>query len=172
MQLTGASEEEAQSIYNANIQDFAASIEEAFSIESDVVSQTIKDRVSQMAVTIYSQTKYQAVDVIRDGDIYTVTVEIEPIDFFGTVQDQFSAAVDAFNTRAKDGEFDESSDAEYEEAYAQAVLDAVESLVSSVSYDSAVQVDITLDYDAENNLYTISDEQMEALDSRVVNMSR
>ena len=109
MQLTGASEEEAQSIYNANIQDFAASIEEAFSIESDVVSQTIKDRVSQMAVTIYSQTKYQAVDVIRDGDIYTVTVEIEPIDFFGTVQDQFSAAVDAFNTRAKDGEFDESA---------------------------------------------------------------
>ena len=101
-----------------------------------------------------------------------MTVEIEPIDFFGTVQDQFSAAVDAFNTRAKDGEFDESSDAEYEEAYAQAVLDAVESLVSSVSYDSAVQVDITLDYDAENNLYTISDEQMEALDSRVVNMSR
>lgn len=172
MQLTGAGEEEAQSIYNANIQDFAVSIEEAFSIESDVVSQTIKDRVSQMAVTIYSQTKYQAVDVIRDGDIYTVTVEIEPIDFFGTVQDQFSAAVDAFNTRAKDGEFDESSDAEYEEAYAQAVLDAVESLVSSVSYDSAVQVDITLDYDAENNLYTISDEQMEALDSRVVNMSR
>ena len=37
---------------------------------------------------------------------------------------------------------------------------------------SKINVDVVLDYDKENNVYVISDERMEALDDKVVNMSR
>ncbi|QNM05593.1 hypothetical protein [Qiania dongpingensis] len=172
IEITGSDQEQAQNIYEANTQDFAVAIEEALSIKADVVSISLTERLVQVAKTIYGQVKYKAVDVVRNGDIYTVTVEIEPVDFFGTVKQPFQSAVDSFNNRAKNGEFDEYSDTEYEEAYGEAVTEALEKSVSTVTYGTKITVDVTLDYDKENNLYVISDEQMEALDGKVVNMSR
>ena len=172
MEITGSAEAEAQKIYEANVQDFALEMEDAFSIKQDVVSVALTERVIGMAKTVYSQAKYQAVDVIRDGDTYTVSVEIEPIDFFGTIKEPFRSAVDAFNLRAKNGEFDNLTNEEYEEAYGEAVVAALEGKLSPVTYASKIKVDITLDYDKDNNVYVISDEQMEGLDDKVVNMSR
>lgn len=172
MEITGSSEEEAVKIYEANVQNYALLMEEALSIKNDVVSKELTERLVAVAKIIYSQVKYEAVDVIRDGDTYTVTIEIEPVSFYGTLQQPFQAAVDDFNSRAKNGEFDKLSDSEYEEEYGKAVTEALEQNVSSMSYNNKIKVDVTLDYDKENNQYIISDEQMEALDSRVVDMSR
>ena len=80
--------------------------------------------------------------------------------------------MDAFNLRAKNGEFDNLTNEEYEEAYGEAVVTALEGKLSPVTYASKIKVDITLDYDKDNNVYVISDEQMEGLDDKVVNMSR
>lgn len=172
MEITGSDELQARNIYEANVQDFALNIEEALSIKTDVVSEALTQRIIEVARTVYGQAKYEAVDVIRDGDTYTITVEIEPIDFFGTMQQPFKNAVDEFNNRAKNGEFDELTDIEYEEAYGEAVAEVLEKNAASMSYGTKIQVDVTLDYDKENNLYVISDEHMEALDGKVVNMLR
>ena len=172
MEVTGATEEEAQQIYELNIQDFTQEIGDALSIKMDVISAELTDRISAMAKTIYSQASYQAVDVIRDGDTYTVTMEIEPVLFFGTLQTDFQSAVNSFNDQAKNGELDDLSEQEYEEAYGEAVISELEGKVSGMTMGSKINVDVVLDYDKENNVYVISDERMEALDDKVVNMSR
>ena len=172
MELTGSSQEDAKKLYDANIQDFALEMEDALSIDQDSVSVALTERMMEVAKNIYSQTKYEAVDVIREEDTYIVTLEIQPIAFFETVEDAFGAAVDDFNERAKNGEFDELSDTQYEEAYGEAVVEALEQNVSTVSYKAATAFDVVLDYDSENNIYAISDEQMETLDSQVVSMAR
>ena len=107
MELTGSSQEDAKKLYDANIQDFALEMEDALSIDQDSVSVALTERMMEVAKNIYSQTKYEAVDVIREEDTYIVTLEIQPIAFFETVEDAFGAAVDDFNERAKNGEFDE-----------------------------------------------------------------
>ena len=172
MEVTGASEEEAKKIYEANVQDYALEIADALSIKQDVVSVALVERLVEVAKTIYSQTKYEAVDVLRDGDTYTVTVEIQPVLFFGSIQTSFQSAVDDFNNRAKNGEFDDLSDTEYEEAYGEAVVSALEQNVSQMTIGSKISVDVVLDYDKENSVYVISDERMESLDDKVVNMAR
>ena len=172
MEITGSTEEDAQKLYTANLQDFALAMEEALSIDQDAVSVALTERMETVAGNIYGQTKYEAVDVIREEDTYIVTLEIQPIEFFETVREPFQSAVDAFNERAKSGEFDEMSDTEYEEAYGEAIVEALEQNVSEMTYGDTVTLDVTLDYDSENNIYAISDEQMEALDGQVVNMAR
>ena len=53
-----------------------------------------------------------------------------------------------------------------------AVANALEAKVKNVSYGSKIKVDVVLDYDKENHVYFISDEQMEGLDDKVVKMVR
>ncbi len=172
MEVTGASLEEAQKIYEANVQEYALEMADALSIKQDVVSVSLVERLIEVAKTIYGQTKYEAVDVLRDGDTYTVTVEIQPVLFFGTLETPFQSAVDDFNNRAKNGEFDNLSDVEYEEAYGEAVVSALEKSVSQMTIGSKISVDVVLDYDKESDVYVISDELMESLDDKVVNMAR
>ena len=79
--------------------------------------------------------------------------------------------MDAFNEQAKNGAFDGHTDQEYEEAYGKAVAAGLELNLGEMVYKNKVTVKVVLDYDKENNIYFISDEQMEALDDQVVNIA-
>ena len=137
-----------------------------------MVTKGVTEQFIVLAGKIYGQVKYQPVDVVREGDIYTVSLEVEPIDFRETVREPFQSAVDTFNEQAKNGDFDGYTDQEYEEAYGQAVAAALGSNVNEMVYQDKTAVKVVLDYDKENNIYFISDEEMEALDNQVVNIAR
>lgn len=171
MEITGSAKEEAERIYEANVQSFALEMAEALSVKTDVVTKGVTERFIDVAGRIYGQVKYRPVDVVREGDTYTVSLVIEPIDFRKTIETPFQSAVDAFNEQAKNGDFDGYTDQEYEEAYGQTVVAALESDVNEMVYKDKTDVKVVLDYDKENNIYFISDEQMEALDDQVVNLS-
>lgn len=172
MEITGSAQAEAERIYQANVQAFALKMEEALSVKTEVVSKGVTERFITVAGNIYGQVKYRAVDVVREGDTYTVSLEVEPVDFRETVREPFQTAVDVFNEQAKNGDFDGYTDQEYEEAYGQAVVAALEGGVKEMVYKEKTTVKVVLDYDKENNIYLISDEQMEALDDKVVNIAR
>lgn len=171
MELTGSAQAEAERIYTANIQSFALEMAEALSVKTDVVTKGVTEQFFVIAENIYGQVKYQPVDVVREGDTYTVSLEVEPIDFRETVREPFQSAVNSFNEQAKCGDFDGYTDQEYEEAYGQAVVAALVD-VNEMVYKDQTAVKVVLDYDKENNIYFISDEQMEALDHQVVNIAR
>ncbi|MCI8464542.1 MAG: hypothetical protein HFI63_01600 [Lachnospiraceae bacterium] len=171
MEITGSAQAEAERIYEANIQNFALEMEEALSVKTDVVSKNVTEQFMEVARKIYGQVKYQAVDVVRNGDTYTVSLEIEPIDFRETVREPFQKAVDTFNEQAKSGAFDGKTDEEYEEAYGKAVAAGLVLYDGEISYGNKITVDVVLDYDKENYVYFISDEQMEALDDDVVSIT-
>ncbi|MCI8275486.1 MAG: hypothetical protein HFI66_07735 [Lachnospiraceae bacterium] len=172
MEITGSAQAEAERIYEANVQTFALEMAEALSVKTDVVTKGVTEQFIVLAGKIYGQVKYQPVDVVREGDIYTVSLEVEPIDFRETVREPFQSAVDTFNEQAKNGDFDGYTDQEYEEAYGQAVAAALGSNVNEMVYQDKTAVKVVLDYDKENNIYFISDEEMEALDNQVVNIAR
>ena len=172
MELTGASEEDAQLIYEANIQELAAQLGEALSMDMDYVSDDIIERLVAMAETLYGYASYEAVDVVRSEDTYTITVEITPVNFWAMVLLPFEEAVDEFNTLATEGEYDDYSNRAYEEAYAEMILDAVEEAVEDVIYGTAAQYDVVLDYNSDANSYDLSDETIALLDAKVLSMSR
>ena len=117
MEITGSDQTEAERIYEANIQNFALDMEAALSVKTDVVTKGVTEQFIVLARDIYSQVKYRAVDVVREGDTYTISLEVEPIDFRETVREPFQTAVDSFNEQARNGDFDGYTDQEYEEAY-------------------------------------------------------
>ncbi len=172
MEITGSDQTEAERIYEANIQNFALDMEAALSVKTDVVTKGVTEQFIVLARDIYSQVKYRAVDVVREGDTYTISLEVEPIDFRETVREPFQTAVDSFNEQARNGDFDGYTDQEYEEAYGKAVAAALGTGVEEMVYKEKTTVKVVLDYDKENNVYLISDEQMEALDDKVVHIAR
>lgn len=172
MEITGSDQTEAERIYEANIQNFALDMEAALSVKTDVVTKGVTEQFIVLARDIYSQVKYRAVDVVREGDTYTISLEVEPIDFRETVREPFQTAVDSFNEQARNGDFDGYMDQEYEEAYGKAVAAALGTGVEEMVYKEKTTVKVVLDYDKENNVYLISDEQMEALDDKVVHIAR
>lgn len=168
MQLTGATADDAAAVYAASTQELALLMEQALSVKKDVVTLALTEQMIALAKQVYSQAQYQAVGVMKENDTYTVSLSITPIDFYGTIETAFEGVVNIWNENAKNGEYDQMTESQYEQAYGEAVVSAIIPTLSNVKYGEKDTVYITLEYDANNDIYFISDEDMQALSQKVV----
>ena len=161
IEITGATEEEAQKIYELNVQGFYSGNRRC-AFHQDGYDQCRSDGTdfSLMAKTVLRAGKLSGGRCASEQWRYVYRYHGRSSRWFSFSEPCrriFSSAVDDFNNRAKNGELDDLSEQEYEEAYGEAVISALEGKTSAMTRGSKINVDVVLDYDKENNVYVISD---------------
>lgn len=93
--LTGASEEDCQSAYEQNLSLSADIFARCFGITN--LTDDLRSEVEDLYREIYARAHYSVVGAVQiDETHYTVTVNVEPMDFFTPVLDGFDDAMAGF----------------------------------------------------------------------------
>lgn len=91
LDLTGASEEDCQSAYEQNLSLSADIFARCFGITN--LTDDLRSEVEDLYREIYARAHYSVVGAVQiDETHYTVTVNVEPMDFFTPVLDGFDDA--------------------------------------------------------------------------------
>ena len=98
LDLTGASEEDCQSAYEQNLSLSADIFARCFGITN--LTDDLRSEVEDLYREIYARAHYSVVGAVQiDETHYTVTVNVEPMDFFTPVLDGFDDAMAGFRAR-------------------------------------------------------------------------
>lgn len=98
LDLTGASEEDCQSAYEQNLSLSADIFARCFGITN--LTDDLRSEVEDLYREIYARAHYSVVGAVQiDETHYTVTVNVEPMDFFTPVLDGFDDAMVGFRAR-------------------------------------------------------------------------
>ncbi len=165
MKITGATQEEAQKVYDDGLNYLADSLMTAYGI-TDVEGSDIKEQFTELAKNIYSHASYEITDVTKTDGIYQVTVTIYPIDILLISYDDVVAYIEDTNERVLAGDYNDYELDEYEIEYAQGIIDILNDALPNVGNGEGVPVTVTiLDND---EYYYISDADFVTLDKTIL----
>ena len=108
---------------------------------------------------------------IRDSDPYLVSVTVYPIDIIQKfLEEDSEALMAAWEERAGTGEFAEMSDAEFEEAWARMIMDALKARVDNIGYlePQTISVQVIKERGEEGEYYIISDSDFQRIDEIMI----
>lgn len=167
MELTEATQEEADAVYQDEITYVAELLCYQFAVESDYVSEETLDGYEALAEDLIGKVKYTVDDAVASGDAYHITVNCEPMNFW---DDAYTAAEEYytgdFGTKYENATTEEELIA-LEEEYAVEVLDILSGYIASTGYGEPVKkiVEITVD---DDGLYGIEDQDWLDIDDLVL----
>lgn len=165
MKITGATQEEAQAVYDDGLSYLAEALMTAYGI-SDVEGSDIKEQFIELARAIYSHASYEVTDVSKTDGVYSVTVTIYPIDILLITYDDVVAYIEDMNQRVTAGEYNDYELDAYETEYAQGIIGILNDALPNIGNGEGVAVTVTiLDND---EYYYISDDDFLALDKAIL----
>lgn len=165
MKITGATQEEAQKVYDDGINYLAEALMTAYGI-NDIEGSTIKSQFVDLAKNIYSHASYEITDVSKADGTYQVTVTIYPIDILVITYDDVVAYIEDMNQRVTAGEYNDYELDAYETEYAQGIIDILNNALPNIGNQEGITVTVTiLDND---EYYYISDADFLALDKAIL----
>ena len=116
---------------------------------------------------IYPHSKYEVGEVTKGSDRIFVSVTIYPIDVIVKAYDNgIEAFTEEFGRRADAGEFDDISDAEREELWADGIISAVEAQLDSVGYLEPVTISAQII--EEDGYYVLSEDDLRRIDELII----
>lgn len=165
MRITGATQEEAQAVYDDGLNYLADALMSAYGV-NDVEGTDIHSQFVELAKEIYSHASYEIQEVTRTDGVYYVTVVIYPIDILRITYEDVVTYIEDMNLRIKAGDYNNYELAEYETEYAQGIIDILQNAIPNISNGDAVTVTVTIL--ANDEYYYISDADYLALDKAIL----
>lgn len=165
MQITGATQEEAQKVYDDGLNYLADALMSAYGV-NEVEGSNIHDQFVELAGEIYSHASYEVQEVTRTDGVYHVTVMIYPIDILKITYEDVIAYIEDINNRVSAGEYNDYELDEYETEYAQGIIDILKNAIPNIGNGEGVAVTVTI-LDNEEYYY-ISDADFLALDKAIL----
>lgn len=163
--ITGASEEDAQKVYDDGLDYLADALMTAYGV-TDVDGSDIKSQFRDLAKEIYSHAKYEITDVSKTDGVYTVTVTIYPIDILQITYDDVVTYIEDMNQKVTAGDYNDYELDAYETEYAQGIIDILNTALPNIGNGEGTTVTVTiLDND---EYYYISDDDFLALDKAIL----
>ncbi|MBR5474455.1 MAG: hypothetical protein IKU83_03485 [Lachnospiraceae bacterium] len=161
MELTGATEDEAQARYENRIIALAEGLAEYFLIETRTAE--VNDRLYAIAEEMYQLTTYKVEAAVLDETtkMYTVNIVVTPMAYLQDVEEPVSDYLDDLNDRMIAREFEDMSDAEYEALYTEGMLEILEEYLPTASYVADETIKVTFQYDEASQTTFISDADLE-----------
>lgn len=161
MELTGATEDEAQARYENRIVALAKGLAEYFLIETRTAE--VNDRLYAIAEEMYQLTTYKVEAAVLDETtkMYTVNIVVTPMAYLQDVEEPVSDYLDDLNDRMIAREFEDMSDAEYEALYTEGMLEILEEYLPTASYVADETIKVTFQYDEASQTTFISDADLE-----------
>lgn len=170
LDLTGASEEDCQSAYEQNLSLSADIFARCFGITN--LTDDLRSEVEDLYREIYARAHYSVVGAVQiDETHYTVTVNVEPMDFFTPVLDGFDDAMAGFRARWIDyvdvSRMTDEQYAAFELDWAQSVLAWCRRNLDGITYLPVQTVEISVTQDGDG-LWSTDADSMQAFDEAVL----
>ncbi len=165
MKASGASQEEADTLYNANVEYLADNIITYYGITL-TDAPDLKDDYLELAKLIYSKCNYTVSKARKDGSVYLVDVTIYPMDLFAQTAPEVSTYVEGFNQRVKEGNYDDYTLTEYETEFSNGMIEILTNGSLNMTYCEPVTITVEIIEDGET--YYISDRDFMRIDAAMI----
>lgn len=168
MKASGASQEEADNLYQANVEYLADNIITYYGITITDAPELREDYI-ELARLIYSKCNYTVSKARPDGSVYLVDVTIYPINLFVQTKDEVAAYVEAFNKDVKNGVYNDYTLSEYETEFSKGMVKILNDGAINMTY--AEPVTITVEIIEDGDKYYISDRDFLRIDAAMIEAS-
>lgn len=167
MTLTGVSQSDAEAVYVANMDYQAHNLMSYYGVK-EVDDGTILSEFYYLAQSIFSNAKYEVTDVIVDEetDSYTLELTVYPLDTLEATHDQVVAYIESFNARVDEGDYNDTTEIEYETEFAEGIIDILKSTVDNPGYMDPVVLEIPIK--PSNDYYYIDDADFLEIDKNIL----
>lgn len=168
MQITGASQQQAEKMAEAHAVNLAEQIAELYAIQLKQIPAEIGERLTEVAYDVYEKSVYTVSDAEKVGEKIYVSISVQPLKFYHGVAAQIEEYIENFNARAKDGEFGHLTESEYENEYAKGVLEILEASTQSIETEDARNYRIRIRYNEETKVSYIAEEDLDAINRLIL----
>lgn len=168
MQITGASQQQAGKMAEAHAVNLAEQMAELYAIQLKQIPAVIGDRLTEVAYDVYEKAVYTVSDAEKVGEKIYVSISVQPLKFYHGVAEQIEAYIENFNARAKDGEFEHLTESEYENEYAEGVLDILEASTENIELEDERTYRIQIRYNEETKVSYIAEEDLDAINRMIL----
>lgn len=159
---TGASEEDANALYDANVDMLARNLLTYYGINiSDVPD--LKQDYLDLARSIYSKVNYSVSKSYKEGSAYYVDVTIYPIDLFNQTADEITSYIEQFDAAVRNGDYNDTSLIDYETSFSNGMVRILNEGCLSMTYAEPVVVTVKIIEDGD--IYYISDSDFRKIDA-------
>lgn len=165
MKASGASQEEADNLYQANVEYLADNIIAYYGITITDAPELREDYI-ELARLIYSKCNYSVSKARKDGSVYLVDVTIYPMDLFAQTSSEVSAYVEGFNQGVKDGIYDDYTLTEYETEFSKGMVEILTNGSLNMTYCEPVTITVEIVLDGDT--YYISDRDFLRIDAAMI----
>ena len=167
MTLTGVSAKDAEAVYVANMDYQAHNLMNYYGIK-EVDDGTILSEFYYLAQSIFANAKYEISDVVhnKDTDSYTVKLTVYPLDTLEVSYDRVVEYIEGFNARVEDGDYNNTTETDYETEFAEGIIEILKNSVNNPGYMDPVTLDIPIK--PSDDYYYINDEDFLTIDRNIL----
>ncbi|MBE5953827.1 MAG: hypothetical protein E7257_06670 [Lachnospiraceae bacterium] len=165
IKASGASQEEADNLYQANLEYLADNIITYYGITITDAPELKQDYI-ELAKLIYSKCNYTVSKARKDGSVYLVDVTIYPMDLFAQTAPEVATYVETFNQGVKDGLYDDYTLTQYETEFSKGMVEILTNGAINMTYCEPVT--ITVEIIEDDNNYYISDRDFLRIDAAMI----
>lgn len=167
MTLTGVSQKDAEAVYVANMDYQAHNLMNYYGVK-EVDDGTILSEFYYLAQSIFSNAKYEVSDVKHDKDTdrYTLEITVYPLDTLEATYDQVVSYIKDFNAKVDDGNYNNTTEVDYETEFAEGIIEILKSTVDNPGYMDPVVLEIPIQ--PSDDYYYISDEDFLKIDKAML----
>lgn len=165
MKASGASQEEADNLYQANVEYLADNIITYYGITITDAPELREDYI-ELARLIYGKCNYSVSKAYKDGSVYLVDITIYPIDLFAQTAPEVSTYVETFNQGVKRGDYNDYTLSEYETEFSNGMIEILTNGSLNMTYCEPVT--ITVEIVVDDDTYYISDRDFMRIDAAMI----
>ena len=165
IKASGATQEEADNLYQANVEYLADNIITYYGITITDAPE-LRDDYIELARLIYSKCNYSVSKARKDGSVYLVDVTIYPMDLFAQTSAEVSAYVETFNQGVKNGTYNDYTLSQYETEFSDGMVDILTNGSLNMTYCEPVT--ITVEIIVDGDTYYISDRDFMRIDAAMI----
>ena len=169
MTLTGVSQKDAEAVYVANMDYQAHNLMNYYGIK-EVDDGTILSEFYYLAQSIFANAKYEVTDVIHDSgsDSYTLQLTVYPLDTLETSYDRVVEYIESFNARVDEGDYNNTTEEEYETEFAEGIIEILKSNVDNNKAGYMDPVTLEIPIMPSDDYYYITDEDFLVIDRNIL----
>lgn len=167
MTLTGVSQKDAEAVYVDNMDYQAHNLMNYYGVK-EVDDGTILSEFYYLAQSIFANAKYEVTDVKKDkdNDSYTLELTVYPLDTLEASYDEVVKYIEDFNTRVDDGNYNNTTEVEYETEFAEGIIDILKTHTSDPGYMDPVVLEIPIQ--PSDDYYYITDDDFLKIDQNIL----
>lgn len=162
---SGATQEEANALYQANVEYLADNILTYYNITITDAPELREDYI-ELAKLIYSKCNYSVSKARPDGSVYLVDVTIYPMDLFAQTSDEVAAYVEKFNDDVEAGVYNDYTLTEYETEFSKGMTNILTEGCINMTYCEPVTITVEIILDGDT--YYISDGDFLRIDAAMI----